>query len=402
MAEKVLNSRIINKHDIAANWELAVNFIPKSGEIIVYEPDGTTPYARLKVGDGTTRVDDLDFLSEQEFSALRNDLNALGELVGDTSVADQISEALEEVTDLVVTFDDSLTASHSASEIITAINANKRVALKTDTAIFPYVSTDGWFAYFHNITLSGSQVACIQYTIDDNKKASGSIYKYEYTLPTASSTTLGGVMPVAKTEEMTQVVGVDAEGRLFTNAPEVKDIIITYNTSTNITSHSASEIEALVNEGYNVEFLYNGNKIPYSEMGNSGGERCAKFSSIKILDTNQILLTIIEVTESKIWFASFSQQTLQVDKTLSLSYTPAEAKAVGDALAGKQPVGDYAVREELNNYVAKEEGKGLSSNDYTTAEKQKLESLTVMTEITNAEIDAICGATIVSGSEVNL
>lgn len=37
-----------------------------------------------------------------------------------------------------------------------------------------------------------------------------------YTLPVASPEVLGGVMPVAKTEAMTQEVGVDADGRLFT------------------------------------------------------------------------------------------------------------------------------------------------------------------------------------------
>ena len=37
-------------------------------------------------------------------------------------------------------------------------------------------------------------------------------------LPIASATQLGGVMAVAKTDEMTQAVGVDAEGKLFTAA----------------------------------------------------------------------------------------------------------------------------------------------------------------------------------------
>lgn len=37
-----------------------------------------------------------------------------------------------------------------------------------------------------------------------------------YTLPIATSTQLGGVMPVAKTDEMTQEVGVDELGELFT------------------------------------------------------------------------------------------------------------------------------------------------------------------------------------------
>ena len=36
-----------------------------------------------------------------------------------------------------------------------------------------------------------------------------------YTLPIASPTTLGGVMPVAKTDVMTQAVGVDANGKLY-------------------------------------------------------------------------------------------------------------------------------------------------------------------------------------------
>ena len=37
-----------------------------------------------------------------------------------------------------------------------------------------------------------------------------------YTLPIASPTVLGGVQPVAKTEAMTQSVGVDEAGALFT------------------------------------------------------------------------------------------------------------------------------------------------------------------------------------------
>lgn len=39
-----------------------------------------------------------------------------------------------------------------------------------------------------------------------------------YELPVASPTTLGGVMPAAKTDEMTQAVGVDAQGGLWTMA----------------------------------------------------------------------------------------------------------------------------------------------------------------------------------------
>ena len=42
-----------------------------------------------------------------------------------------------------------------------------------------------------------------------------------------------------------------------------------------------------------------------------------------------------------------------------------------------EPVGDWAV--DLSGYQPKEEGKGLSSNDYTSEEKAKLAGLTVAT-----------------------
>ena len=45
------------KHDIAANWAKAVNFIPSKGEVIVYD-DMDPPF---KVGDGVRNVNDLPF-----------------------------------------------------------------------------------------------------------------------------------------------------------------------------------------------------------------------------------------------------------------------------------------------------------------------------------------------------
>ena len=64
MAEKNLNTRIINKHDIATNWALATNFIPKLGEIIVYDADENNPEPRIKIGDGVNKVNDLKFFHD--------------------------------------------------------------------------------------------------------------------------------------------------------------------------------------------------------------------------------------------------------------------------------------------------------------------------------------------------
>ena len=64
MSEKMFNTRIIHKHDTAENWEKATGFIPKSGELIVYDIDANYNYERLKVGDGTTPVTELPFWDE--------------------------------------------------------------------------------------------------------------------------------------------------------------------------------------------------------------------------------------------------------------------------------------------------------------------------------------------------
>ena len=69
MAEKNIKSRIVHKHDVELNWNKATNFIPKQGEIIVYDIDSNHSYERIKIGDGVTNVNDLPFV----ISTLTND-----------------------------------------------------------------------------------------------------------------------------------------------------------------------------------------------------------------------------------------------------------------------------------------------------------------------------------------
>lgn len=69
MAEKNIKSRIVHKHDVELNWNKATNFIPKQGEIIVYDIDSNHSYERIKIGDGTTNVINLPFV----ISTLTND-----------------------------------------------------------------------------------------------------------------------------------------------------------------------------------------------------------------------------------------------------------------------------------------------------------------------------------------
>ena len=75
MASNTIKTRIQLKCDTEANWNKSVlvseggvekttgtSFVPRKGEVIIYEADDTHPFSRLKVGDGETNVVKLPFI----------------------------------------------------------------------------------------------------------------------------------------------------------------------------------------------------------------------------------------------------------------------------------------------------------------------------------------------------
>jgi len=78
MAEKNLNNiRIINKHDTEENWLKATGFSPLQGELIVYDVDANYSYERLKIGDGTTNVNDLPFIDDSLYEQIKTEIDAI-------------------------------------------------------------------------------------------------------------------------------------------------------------------------------------------------------------------------------------------------------------------------------------------------------------------------------------
>jgi hypothetical protein len=74
-----MKKQITLKHDLAANWAKAVNFIPKLDELILYDgvlENGVyVELPRLKRGDGKTKLNDLPFLESTNNS--NNEVNYL-------------------------------------------------------------------------------------------------------------------------------------------------------------------------------------------------------------------------------------------------------------------------------------------------------------------------------------
>ena len=56
-----MKARVSQLHKTEAEWNKLTSFIPMQGEVIIFDTDERHKYARLKVGDGSTKLADLPF-----------------------------------------------------------------------------------------------------------------------------------------------------------------------------------------------------------------------------------------------------------------------------------------------------------------------------------------------------
>ena len=72
MVEKTIKCRLVQKHDVQSNWEVKKDFIPKQGEMIVYDIDDNYNYERMKIGDGKTVIGALPFVDDPIRTLIEN------------------------------------------------------------------------------------------------------------------------------------------------------------------------------------------------------------------------------------------------------------------------------------------------------------------------------------------
>ena len=65
-----MKARISQLHMTEANWLSRPQWIPEAGELVIYDPDDTHSYARIKVGDGVHTLQELDFFIESTIKAV--------------------------------------------------------------------------------------------------------------------------------------------------------------------------------------------------------------------------------------------------------------------------------------------------------------------------------------------
>ena len=97
MAEKTIKTRILHKHAAEADWNKATNFVPKNGELIIYDTDANHNYKRLKIGDGSTPVTTLGFVDDNVRSLineLTNDFESFNESINNS--LDDLQEQIDQ------------------------------------------------------------------------------------------------------------------------------------------------------------------------------------------------------------------------------------------------------------------------------------------------------------------
>lgn len=128
--QKEIKTRVINKHDTEANWLNASSFIPKKGELIIYDTDSTHTYERFKIGDGTTNVVELPFATAGAADKLKTarKISLTGDVTGnvtfdgtgDVSITatvadDSHNHTISNIDNLQTTLDGKAAKSHASS-----------------------------------------------------------------------------------------------------------------------------------------------------------------------------------------------------------------------------------------------------------------------------------------------
>lgn len=132
----------------------------------------------------------------------------------DTAAHNDLRIAMQELADRInAALDSDDTTLDQMSEVVAYIKSNKSLidAITTSKVSVADIVND-LVTNAADKPLSAAQGVALKQLIDELL----TLIPETYTLPIATETVLGGVKPVTVTEDMTQPVGVDAEGRLMT------------------------------------------------------------------------------------------------------------------------------------------------------------------------------------------
>lgn len=187
-------------NDMAAG----VRSIPVGAKIDDTTPSSTTTYSSQKIEAELTALNKANAAQDEEIAKRAKDAD-LAKVAKSGSYNDLTGKPTIPTVPSALPNPNALTFTGAVNETYDG-SAAKSVAIPTVPSTLPNPN---------KLILSGAVTAEYDGSapVSVEIPAGGS-----YTLPIASAAQLGGVMPAAKTDEMTQAVGVDAAGGLWTMA----------------------------------------------------------------------------------------------------------------------------------------------------------------------------------------
>lgn len=154
--EKPTNARLQMKHDIEANWIIAGNatnpFVPKPGELIIYDVDDSHDSPRIKIGDGDNNVNELPFFVD-ETKADKSELVQSDWDQNNSATLDYIKNRpfyTEDPTKVVIVEEETLTVGSD---------------LYVECQFFPFEIGNTYF-----VTFNGTEYECVAWS-DPNYEA---------------------------------------------------------------------------------------------------------------------------------------------------------------------------------------------------------------------------------------
>lgn len=377
MSEKFLNSRIIHKHDTETNWEKS-SLVPKQAEIIIYDKDDTHTYERIKIGDGVTNVSDLPFyagswddLADKPFYEAEHKVELLAE--SSYTTTSDITRACEFNSGIVNGKTYVVTHNGTVYELVATNNTigDRRPFILDDISggfDYPFCIWNN-SVYLYGAGDHTIKVECI----DNEVKKIDSKF-----LPDGlSKEFIVSINYSDKTCDKTYKEILDA----YNNGYAIKAIIAdSLNMmTTNLVYKTYDEFNFIFSRG---DFQSTIELVEYNEItigvATISSDNVVKIMQFSVNDSGALVKRVNGVFPDELGNVTLTiPDATTIDSTLSISGAAADAKVVGDAISNLNTlVGDTSVSSQIStaieNKIDKVDGKGLSTNDYTTDEKNKL------------------------------
>ncbi len=221
MTNKTYQTRVQSKIDTSENWAKATNFIPLKGEICIY-----SDLHRMKVGDGTSKIGDLDFEKSVWY----------------TSFTTESPNGNQRTATFTNTAEEIYTAHNSGFEVKAIWTNGNGVAVNTG-AIFDLLNTSSSAAVFSKITPSNDEPITDYHIV---MCASEGSMLLTYSLPNTYSNRL---LPVTSTEDNDKILKV-VNGAWAASALDKSHFVINFTLSEDKATATADKTTAEINNAY--------------------------------------------------------------------------------------------------------------------------------------------------------